>query len=211
MIMIYIHLMPPTHPPWSSQIPTHIRSEALAEAAWLIRTRGYLGFDLEDLAITLSIGEAGAVRAFSSKEELCLELVRQHIERVKAELREIDLVFDDAESCLIAFAAFFYEEFESEVPSLSCALSAARSGIPTSVRRQVTRLFRLQVTWIRSVLRKHWAHRAQQSRLSPERAAHLLLAALEGEALVECAMGTREPSASNFTQLLVVLGIDRMQ
>jgi AcrR family transcriptional regulator len=181
--------------------------DPLAEAERLIRTRGYGAFNLCDLAASTSITEVELIRLFTTKENLCLQLIRRHIEHVTAELRDIGLEYRDAESRLIAFACLFYEGFERDTPPFSCVLAAARSGVSSMVRSQIDRLFRLRIRWVQAVLEKHWASGDQRPTLSPERAAHLLFCTLEGEALVECALGADKPSATGFTQALVMLGI----
>ncbi|MFC6949595.1 hypothetical protein ACFQI9_34245 [Paraburkholderia dipogonis] len=173
----------------------------------MIRTRGYLAFSLAEL----TTGEAAEANGFASKEDLCTLLIRHKVERAESALRDVRLEFQDAESRLISFACLFFEDFEEGIPSLSHALAAARSEIPVSVRNQIARLFRLQLNWIQTVVKEHWVSNANPATISSEHAAHLLMCALEGDAITECALGAPEPTATGFIQALMLLGISASQ
>ncbi|MGU7774295.1 hypothetical protein ACV229_29475 [Burkholderia sp. MR1-5-21] len=173
----------------------------LADAERLIRTRGYQAFHLSDLGSSASLAE------FRTKEALCTTLIRQHIAHIKTELYDIKLEYRDAESRLIAYACLFSEGFEKGLAPLSSVLAAARSSVPNALRKEIVKLFRMQLNWIQEVIREHGESRGQTTPLPPEHAARLLLSTLEGDAVIECALSADEPSAASFSQVLVTLGI----
>jgi AcrR family transcriptional regulator len=179
------------------------RDAFLTEAERLIRTRGYLAFRLDELTSRETARDHG----FASKEELCASLIRHKVDQTRSALRDIRLDYHDAESRLISFACIYFEDFEEGLPSLPQALGVARIGTPVAIRNQVARLSRLQLNWIQTVVKEHWESGAKKGTISSEHAAHVLLSALEGDAITECALGVPEPSATGFIAALALLGI----
>ncbi|MGU7774282.1 TetR/AcrR family transcriptional regulator [Burkholderia sp. MR1-5-21] len=185
------------------------RHVLLAEAGRLIRARGFSSFTLAGLATFASSTEAAVTECFGTEEALCVELIRTHAEYVDRELREISFEYRDAESCLIAYACLGSEGFEQGLPSLSSVLAAVRSHVSHRIGSEIEKLFRLKLNWIRQTLQAHHAAHESAALISTDHAAYLLFSALEGDAVIECALNACEPSATSFLQVLTLLGISR--
>ncbi|WP_321804018.1 hypothetical protein [Burkholderia sp. BCC1993] len=153
--------------------------------------------------------EAEVTECFGKKEALFIKLIQTHSGYLEQELREISFEYRDAESRLIAYACLASEHFEQGVPSLPNVLGVARSSVPPEVGAEIEKLFRLQLNWIRQTVQEHQAAKEVAPALSADQAACLLASALEGDAVIECALNTGEPSATAFLQALTLLGISR--
>ncbi len=65
------------------------RSRLIAEAEFLVRTRGYAGFSYGDLATAIGISRASIHHHFPSKEDLGAALIESYTERYDAALQAI--------------------------------------------------------------------------------------------------------------------------
>lgn len=166
-------------------------------------------FTFACLAESASSTEAVVTECFGTKEALYIELIHAHSGYLEQELRDISFEYRDAESRLIAYACLASDQFEQGVPSLPNVLSAARASVPREVGAAIEKLYRLQLNWIRQTVQEHHAANEVAPALSAGQAACLLVSALEGDAVVECALNTSEPSATSFLQVLTLLGISR--
>ncbi|MBN3779378.1 TetR/AcrR family transcriptional regulator [Burkholderia sp. Ac-20345] len=185
------------------------RNRLLSHAERLIRRHGMSSFTFTRLAESASLTEAVVTECFGTKEALFIELIHAHSGYLEHELREIAFEYRDAESRLIAYACLASEQFEQGVPSLPNVLSAARASVPHEVGAEIEKLYRLQLNWLRQTVQEHHAAKDVAPTVSAGQAACLLVSALEGDAIVECALNTSEPSATSFLQVLTLLGISR--
>lgn len=184
-----------------------MRHTLLEVSERLIRERGYAAFSVAELARALSIADDGIAECFDTREEICMELVERHIVRIGREIDDIYIEYGDAQSRLIAYACLRSEDFVCGVPPLSVALSASRACLPDVIRNRVSDLFTLQFDWIRKVVQDHFDSSDRPSGASSTQIAKLLLGALEGGAMLECAANDREPSASGYILLMTQLGL----
>lgn len=184
-----------------------MRHAFLEESERLIREQGYASFNLAQLSGALSIAESKIEQYFSTSDDICMELVARHIVRMRRELKEIYFEYGDVQSRLIAYACLRSEEFVRGVPPFSGALSTGCDGLTDAIRKRLSDLLTLQLDWIRKVVQDHFESFDRPSDTSPAQIAKLLLGALEGGALLECAANDREPSASGYIQLMKALGL----
>ncbi|MBN3787455.1 TetR family transcriptional regulator [Burkholderia sp. Ac-20353] len=185
------------------------RTLLLSHAERLIRRHGLSSFTLARLAESASLTEAVVTESLGTKDALYIELIHAHSGYLEQELRDISFEYRDAESRLIAYACLASDQFEQGVPSLPNVLSAARASVSHEVGVEIEKLYRLQLNWIRQTVQEHHAAKEVAPALSAGQAAYLLISALEGDAIVECALNTSEPSATSFLQVLTLLGISR--
>jgi AcrR family transcriptional regulator len=178
----------------------------LLEAERLIRRNGYSAFTLDNLASNTSISKSEVLEHFPNEESVCRELIRRHFEHLKCELRDIRMEYHDAESRLVAFACLLSEKFEKDLPSFSGMLANSRSCVPQTIRRKTAQLLQLQLVWIQEVIQEPGVL-GGDLQLPPEHAARLLLSALEGDAVIDCAFGATDPMATSFTAVMRSLGI----
>jgi AcrR family transcriptional regulator len=185
------------------------RHTLLDTAEGMLRNGSYSAFSLNDLASSTSMNTSEVICYFPTKEAVLTALIRKRSAQLKIELRDISDAYHDAESRLVAYACLISEGFEGTMSTLSDSMTAARSDVPKAVGREVAKLLRLQLEWIQNVVQEHGLCCGQPYRTPPEIAARLIFSALEGDAVIDRALGANEPSAVSFIQILEMLGISR--
>jgi TetR/AcrR family transcriptional repressor of nem operon len=182
-----------------------MRSALLRETEFLIRTRGYSAFSYADLAERASIAKASVHHYFPTKEDLVLVLVKEYVGRFVETLASVERVNSRAPDRLRAYARLFLDGFDSGMLPLCGALAAERSALPESMRSRVQDFFQLHLDWLSRVVREGVDAGDLRAVSPPDRAALLLLSALEGGSLVGWALARSAPVVSAFEDVLLSL------
>jgi TetR/AcrR family transcriptional regulator, transcriptional repressor for nem operon len=165
----------------------------------LVQRRGFNGFSYADIAGELKITTASLHYHFASKADLGKALINRYAERFLRALDGINSHFSDAAAKLRAYADLYGTVLREERLCLCGMLAAEYNTLPQGMREAVTRFFDDNETWLARLLAE--GHEAGELHFpgSPEDAAHMIVAGLEGAMLVSRPSGglTRFQSAAN--------------
>jgi TetR/AcrR family transcriptional repressor of nem operon len=164
------------------------RPALLKEAEALIRTRGYAAFSYADLAAKVGIRKASIHHHFPTKEALGTALIDEYLERFAAELDALKARKLDAVGKLNAYGDFFIGSLKEDMMPLCGALASDVAFLPSSMQARVERFFRLHLEWLEAVLAEGVEAGHLGRDVKPERAARLILSALQGASLVAWAL-----------------------
>ncbi|MFL5333298.1 MAG: TetR/AcrR family transcriptional regulator [Geminicoccaceae bacterium] len=174
------------------------RSVILRQAEFLIRTRGYAAFSYADLAQSAGITKASVHYHFPTKEDLVTVLVQHYLARFIAKLDAIRQRHGEPGRRLRDYALLFLDGFDQGMLPLCGALSAERSALPASMHATIHEFFRLHLEWLTGVLEEGLDMGALRAGIAPDRAALLLLSALEGGTFVGWALQRKDTVLTAF-------------
>lgn len=168
------------------------RSQLIAEATTLLRSRGYCGFSYADLAERVGIRKASIHHHFPSKQDLGVELVDSYSRDF---LGHLDLIWSgagEAPAMLEAYADLYRDSLNQGLACL-CGILASEVGIaPPTVAIGVARFMAANRHWLEKVVVLGQQQGAIAQRWEPQCAAELLLSICQGALLVARASGERE-------------------
>jgi TetR/AcrR family transcriptional regulator, transcriptional repressor for nem operon len=168
------------------------KSSLLAEAETLVRTVGYTAFSYADLSERVGIRKASIHHHFPTKEALGNALIDGYLARFVKDLEQLSERRLDIKGKLTAYGEFFSAGMRDGLMPLCGALAADAAYLPQSMRVRVDRFFRLHLV---------------RADVKPERAAMLVLSALQGASLVAWAL--RDPAVIKPTLRDVIEGLTR--
>jgi TetR/AcrR family transcriptional regulator, transcriptional repressor for nem operon len=185
------------------------RRTLLTAAEEILRCRNYAALNLDGLATSTAMEQVEVAFHFPTKEALLTALIRRRIKLVRIDLRDISDAYHDAESRLVAYACMISDGFERGMQTLLESMAAISSEAPGNVRLEIRKLSHLQLDWVKDVVQEHRATCSVQAPLPATAAARLIVSALEGDTLIDRALGKSEPSAASFIEILALLGISQ--
>lgn len=183
------------------------KSSLLAEAETLVRTVGYTAFSYADLSERVGIRKASIHHHFPTKEALGNALIDGYLARFVKDLGQLSERRLDIKGKLTAYGEFFSAGMRDGLMPLCGALAADAAYLPQSMRVRVDRFFRLHLEWLEGELRGALARGEVRADVKPERAAMLVLSALQGASLVAWAL--RDPAVIKPTLRDVIEGLTR--
>lgn len=164
------------------------KSALLAEAETLVRTVGYTAFSYADLSERVGIRKASIHHHFPTKEALGNALIDDYLARFIKDLEQLSERRLDVKGKLAAYGEFFSGGMRDGLMPLCGALAADAAYLPQSMRLQVDRFFRVHLEWLEKELRGALERGEVPSHVKPEKAAMLVLSALQGASLVAWAL-----------------------
>lgn len=174
------------------------RSELLASAESLLRTKGYAAFSYADLAEIIGISKASIHHHFPTKEKLGIAIVENYIFRFNKILNEINQESESAVQRLIKFSALFRESRDMSLLPLCGALAAEVSVLPDSLRELTKSFFEIHLRWIESTVKLGQECGEIKAGFMLEPLSRSILNFLEGEAFVSWAFQDNSSSADSF-------------
>lgn len=165
-----------------------MKSTLLAEAETLVRTVGYAAFSYADLSERVGIRKASIHHHFPTKEALGNALIDAYLARFTGELDRLSERRLDTRGRLMAYGEFFAGGLRDGLMPLCGALAAGSADLPASMQKRVERFFRTHLSWLEKEFRAGLARGDVPTDLKPDRAALLLLSALQGASLVAWAL-----------------------
>ncbi|AEC21965.1 putative transcriptional regulator protein [Pusillimonas sp. T7-7] len=163
--------------------PTAAR--VLDAAQILIQNNGYNGFSYEDLSRMVGLRKPSLHHHFPKKEDLGATVVERYTERFVLALSEIENTHADAAEQIQAYVSLFIDTYGATQRLCPCGmLGAEAETLPNRVRVGVTTFFELNLSWLEAAVARGKKSGAFTLRGSPEQAALLLFAALEGAMVV---------------------------
>jgi TetR/AcrR family transcriptional repressor of nem operon len=168
------------------------RTQILAKADFLIRTRGYAAFSYGDLAESLGVTKASIHYHFRSKEDLIAELVVESMARFEQILEGVKQGNPATKEKLRAYAQLFLKGFEQGMLPLCGALAAERDALPPKVRPMIVDYFQIHRRWIREVVEAGKAAGEIRLAVPGEQFALMIVSVLEGGSFVGWAYEQKE-------------------
>jgi TetR/AcrR family transcriptional repressor of nem operon len=164
----------------SNGIGTDTRGRLLAEAEFLVRTRGYSGFSYADLAKSIGISKASIHHHFPAKEDLGAALIGTYKERYDAALAAICEESPSGIARIAAYARLYLEGLWQDQGCLCGVMACERDVLPQSLRDAITRFFEEHLIWLQHVLEAGVENGTIRRGIDPAVQAKLILSALEG-------------------------------
>lgn len=185
------------------------RDALLQRAEYLIRTRGYAAFSYADLAESSGIRKASVHHHFPKKEDLASALVSQHVTHFQNALDAIRRAEPKVQARLTAYAQLFLDGFKNGMLPLCGALAAERDALPEPLRANVSSFFRLHLSWLSQVVREGIEAGQVRAGVNADRAALLLLSAVEGGSFIGWALHDIGPVLSAFHDVVENLSVEQ--
>jgi TetR/AcrR family transcriptional regulator, transcriptional repressor for nem operon len=163
---------------------TGTRGRLLAEAEFLIRTRGYSGFSYAHLAEAVGISKAAIHHHFPAKEDLGAVLIDIYKERYDAALQAI---WDESGSGIgrvAAYAKLYLDGVRDDQGCLCGVMACERDILPQRLREGITRFFEAHLLWLQRVIAAGVMNKTIRPGMDPAAQAKLILSALEGVLLL---------------------------
>ncbi|WP_339467097.1 TetR/AcrR family transcriptional regulator [Pseudomonas capeferrum] len=174
------------------------RSELLATAESLLRTKGYAAFSYADLAQSIGISKASIHHHFPTKEKLGIAIVENYIFRFRKRLELIDHYSDSSLQRLIKYSDLFRESRDMSLLPLCGALAAEMSVLPESLRQLTKIFFEVHLRWIESTVKLGQQRGEMKDSLNYESLSRSILGFLEGEAFVAWAFENNSKPVDSF-------------
>jgi TetR/AcrR family transcriptional repressor of nem operon len=160
-----------------------VREQVLEHAQKLIKQRGYNGFSYRDLAELVGVKTSSIHYYFPGKEDLALEAVNTYSSAVLAEMYAIDSSLS-ADKQLERYVRLFGKlQGEGESICLCGMLAAEARALPEPVMVAVRAFFSANENWLAKVLSQGTQEGSLKFNGTPEHAARMLYAALQGSVL----------------------------
>lgn len=156
------------------------RSRLIAQAEFLVRTRGYAGFSYGDLAAAIGIRRASIHHHFPSKEDLGAALIESYTERYDIALHAIWERSESGIGRLEAYAKLYLEGMRQGQGCLCGVMACERDILPDRLREGLAAFFDRHLVWLESVLEAGMNNGTIRAGLTPAHSAKLVLATLEG-------------------------------
>jgi TetR/AcrR family transcriptional regulator, transcriptional repressor for nem operon len=110
------------------------RGRLLAQAEFLVRTRGYSGFSYADLAKSIGISKASIHHHFPAKEDLGAALIGTYTERYDAALAAICEESPSGIARIAAYARLYLEGLRHDQGCLCGVMACERDILPQGLR-----------------------------------------------------------------------------
>lgn len=178
------------------------RSDLLASAEILLRTKGYAAFSYADLAEEIGIKKASIHHHFPTKEGLAIAIVESYLFRFKSQLESINAENAGIIDRLSAFALMFAKSSESSLLPLCGALAAELLALPESLREMTRDFFEIHLNWLQENIVKGQEAGELKAELDCVRVARLILNTLEGGSFVSWALNDNYEQFSGFEFIL---------
>jgi TetR/AcrR family transcriptional repressor of nem operon len=156
------------------------RGRLLAEAEFLVRTRGYSGFSYADLAKTVGISKASIHHHFPAKEDLGAALIDAYKERYDVALETIWEESTSGVARIAAYARLYLEGLRQDRGCLCGVMACERDILPQGLRVGIARFFEEHLIWLQSVLEAGVENGTIRRGIDHAAQAKLILSALEG-------------------------------
>lgn len=174
------------------------RTDLLASAETLLRTKGYAAFSYADLAQIIGISKASIHHHFPTKEKLGVAIVENYIFRFRKRFEQLDQESDSAVQRLNAFASLFRESRDMSLLPLCGALAAEVSVLPESLRELTKVFFGMHLRWIEDTVVLGQQRGEIKKSLNSKSLSRAILNFLEGEAFVSWAFQENSNSENSF-------------
>ncbi|VVN25912.1 hypothetical protein PS684_05848 [Pseudomonas fluorescens] len=178
------------------------RSDLLASAEILLRTKGYAAFSYADLAEEIGIKKASIHHHFPTKEGLAIAIVESYLFRFKSQLESINAENAGIIDRLSAFALMFAKSSESSLLPLCGALAAELLALPESLKEMTRDFFEIHLNWLQENIVKGQEAGELKVELDCVRVARLILNTLEGGSFVSWALNDNYEQFSGFEFIL---------
>ena len=180
---------------------TGTRGRLLAEAEFLLRTRGYSGFSYADLAKAIGISKASIHHHFPAKEDLGAALIDTYKARYNAALQEIWEESASGTARIMAYARLYLEGLRQDQGCLCGVMACERDILPQRLLEAIAGFFGEHLIWLQRVIEAGIANGTIREGTDPAAAAKLVLSALEGILMLGRLFG-EESSFSAAVELL---------
>lgn len=178
------------------------RSDLLASAEILLRTKGYAAFSYADLAEEIGIKKASIHHHFPTKEGMAIAIVDSYLFRFQSQLECINVENAGVVDRLKAFALMFAKSSESDLLPLCGALAAELLALPESLKQMTKDFFEIHLNWLQENIVKGQEAGELKAELDSVRVARLILNTLEGGSFVSWAMNDNYEQFSGFDIIL---------
>lgn len=178
------------------------RSDLLASAEILLRTKGYAAFSYADLAEEIGIKKASIHHHFPTKEGLAVAIVESYLHRFKTQLENINNQNANVIDRLNAFALMFAKSSESALLPLCGALAAELLALPESLKLMTRDFFEIHLDWLQANILKGQVAGELRPELDNVKVARLVLNTLEGGSFVSWALSDSYEEFSGFELIL---------
>ncbi|CAI8718702.1 TetR/AcrR family transcriptional regulator [Pseudomonas sp. IT-P176] len=178
------------------------RSDLLASAEILLRTKGYAAFSYADLAEEIGIRKASIHHHFPTKEGLAIAIVEGYLFRFKSQLEYINVENTGIVDRLNAFAMMFAKSSESALLPLCGALAAELLVLPDSLKQLTRDFFEIHLNWLQDNIVKGQEVGELKAELDSVKVARLILNTLEGGSFVSWALSDNYEQCSGFDFIL---------
>lgn len=166
----------------SQHVDTNQRIVETATA--LMQARGYNAFSYADIADQIGIRKASIHYYYPSKSDLAQAAVARYRTRVHAALDQIARETSDAYQRLEHYVALSGSMLNGANQMCLCALLAAeQTTLPDDVRAEIQQFYAEQTNWLQEVVQSGVEAGSLRIAGSPQQAAQLLLAGVEGAML----------------------------
>jgi len=187
------------------------RSDLLASAEILLRTKGYAAFSYADLADEIGIKKASIHHHFPTKEGLAIAIVESYLFRFKSQLESINAGNTSGIDRLNAFAMMFAKSSESALLPLCGALAAELLALPESLKEMTKYFFEIHLNWLQDNIFKGQEAGELNAELDSVKVARVILNTLEGGSFVSWALNDSYEQSSGFEFILDGLRVDGMR
>jgi TetR/AcrR family transcriptional repressor of nem operon len=181
---------------------TSTRDRLLAEAEFLVRTRGYSGFSYADLAKSIGISKASIHHHFPVKEDLGAALIGAYKERYDAALVAIWAESPSGIARITAYARLYLEGLTQDQGCLCGVMACERDILPQGLRDAIAQFFAEHLIWLQQVLEVGTETGTIRRGINAAAQAKLILSALEGMLMLGRLFGEK----SGFDAAIDVLG-----
>lgn len=181
---------------------TSTRTKIMEAAEQLLRTRGYSDFSYADLVEQVGIRKPSIHHHFPTKEDLGVAIIADYLQSFKVTLDQTFVHQPTAAERLASYAKFFSEILEDGSFPLCTALAAELGALPKSMRDQTVQFFNMHLAWLEKVVDIGKAKGEFTKAPDGERAAKILLSALEGGAVVGWALSRPDVVRSSFDEII---------
>ncbi|VVM49028.1 TetR/AcrR family transcriptional regulator [Pseudomonas fluorescens] len=178
------------------------RSDLLASAEILLRTKGYAAFSYADLAEEIGIKKASIHHHFPTKEGLAIAIVDSYLFRFKSQLECINVESAGIIDRLNAFALMFAKSSESALLPLCGALAAELLALPDSLKQMTREFFEIHLNWLQENIVRGQEAGELKADLDCVKVARLILNTLEGGSFVSWALNDNYEQFSGFEFIL---------
>lgn len=156
--------------------------QILDHAETQIRTGGYNGFSLNDIATSINIKNSNIQQHFPKKSDLAFAVVFRYRNQVNEALQQISNDYSNIEERLYHYASFFERAIILDNKICPCTILGAEiDALPSEIQNEVKQFFIDNINWLSEAIfigQKDAILRAQQ-----------LIASLDGAALLSKLLG----------------------
>lgn len=160
------------------------RSLLLEEAEKLIRTRGYAGFSYANLSALVGITKASIHHHFPTKDQLVQATLETYRLRYLEQMQTIKDQNLDALAAILAYGTLYLDGLGKGLGCLCAVLATEKDLLPISIQQATDAFFNEHLDWLTALCAKGQGDGSLSNKLSPDAAAHLILASLEGALLM---------------------------